>query len=146
MSRMSVSGGTILDWEALDQSWTSWPPAPPRQNCALATVHQRSMAIQAFAEDLGRIVPTRLHIDSGAVMSYHAQKMIGQSEAQRDPALVAPGGGTQQQAHRGERSPQGRTPRTWERSSSRVKRLDDEARELLVLVRHLSVSDTCVDG
>ena len=62
----------------------------------------KSMGAQAFGKNLGRFVPIRLHIDSSAALSIIKQNSAGQSEAHRDPALVAPGGGPQQQADGGE--------------------------------------------
>ena len=51
------------------------------------------MGVQAFAKDLGRAVPIRLR---------NQQNRVGQSEAHRDSTSVAPGGGTQREAHSGE--------------------------------------------
>ena len=59
-----------------------------------------SMGVQAFAKDLGRVVPIRPHIDSSTV--HNKQNVLGQGTAHRDSVPVAPGGGPQQQADGGE--------------------------------------------
>ena len=73
-SRKSVSGGMILHGKHLIKAWT-------KQQSIVATstaeaelyagnrAATESMGVQAFAKDLGRVVPIRLHIDSSAALS-----------------------------------------------------------------------------
>ena len=96
-SRKSVSGCMILHGMHLIKAWT-------KQQSIVATstaeadlyagnrAATESMGVQAFANDLGRAVPIRLHVDSSAALSKNKHR-ARQSEAHRDPALVAPGGG-----------------------------------------------------
>ena len=107
-SQESRSAGHDLAWEEhLIKAWT-------KQQSIVATstaeaelyagnrAATESMGVQAFAEDLGRVVPIRLHIDSSAALSIFEQNGLGQSTAQRNAVLVAPGGGPQQQVDGGE--------------------------------------------
>ena len=73
-SRKSVSGGMIPHGKKLIKAWT-------KQKSIVATstaeaelyagnrAATESMGVQAFAKDLGRVVPIRLHIDSNAALS-----------------------------------------------------------------------------
>ena len=106
-TRKSVSGRMTLLGKHLIKAWT-------KQQSIVATSTAEaelyagnrpateSMGVQAFANDLGRTVPIRLHIDSSAALSAIRRTGVGQSKAHRNLALVAPGGGAQREAHRGE--------------------------------------------
>ena len=60
------------------------PPAPQKQNCTLATVQQQSRwgrrGGQAFAKDLGGVVPIWLHIDSSAALSIVSRNCLGKAK------------------------------------------------------------------
>ena len=71
-SRKSVSGGMILHGKHLIKAWTK------QQRIVAASTAEaelyagnraatESMGVQAFAKDLGRVVPIRLHIDNAAL-------------------------------------------------------------------------------
>ena len=92
-SRKSVSGCMTLQGKHLIKAW-----AKQRRIVATSSAESElyagnraateSVGVQAFAKDLGRAVPIRLHIDSSAALSIMSR--TGQSEAHRDPTLVAP--------------------------------------------------------
>ena len=46
-----------------------------------------SMGVQAFAKDLGRAVPTRLHIDSSAALSIKSRTVLGKAKHIEIPHL-----------------------------------------------------------
>ena len=100
-SRKSVSGSMILHGMHLIKAWTkqqsivatSTAEAGLYAGNRAATV---SMEVQAFAKDLGRVSPIRLHIDSSAALSIISRTGLVQSKAHRDPVPVASGGGPQQ--------------------------------------------------
>ena len=67
----------------------------PKRNCTLATAPPLNRrGVEAFAKDLGRAVPIRLHVDSSAALSFTRRTSL-ENNVHRDPALVAPGGGPQ---------------------------------------------------
>ena len=83
-SRKSVSGGMILHGKHLIKAWTK-QQSIVATSTAEAELHAgsraatESMGVQAFAKDLGRVAPIRLHIDCDMV--YNKQKGLGQSKA-----------------------------------------------------------------
>ena len=70
-SRTSVSGGTILHGKRLIKAWTKQQSilATSSAEAELYAGSRADTGVQAFAKDLGRAVPIRLHIDSSAVLS-----------------------------------------------------------------------------
>ena len=94
----------ILHGKHLIKAWTKQQSivATSTAEAELYRAATESMGVQAFAKDLGRVVTIRLHIDSSAALSYNKQNRVGQSEAHRDSAPVASGGGAQREARCGE--------------------------------------------
>ena len=84
-SRKSVSGGMILHGKHLIKAWT-------KQQSIVATSTAEAelyagnraatewMGVQAFAKDLGRVVPIRLHIDSSAALSMISRTGLGKAK------------------------------------------------------------------
>ena len=84
-SRKSVSGGMILHEKRLIKAWT-------KQQSIVATstaeaelyagnrAATESMGVQAFAKDLGRVVPIQLHIDSSAAPFIISRKGLGKAK------------------------------------------------------------------
>ena len=84
-SRKSVSGGMILRGKHLIKAWT-------KQQSIVATstaeaelyagnrAATESMGVQAFAKDLGRAVPIRLHVDSSAALSIISRTGLGKAK------------------------------------------------------------------
>ena len=73
-SRKSVSGCMILHGKHLIKAWTKQlsivaPSTAEAELYAGNRAATESMGVQAFAKDLGRVVPVRLHIDSSAALS-----------------------------------------------------------------------------
>ena len=102
-ARKSVSGGMILHGKNLLKALT-------KQQSIVATstaeaelyagnrAATESMGVQAFAKDLGSVVPIRLHTDSSCSTVHNKQNGLGQGKAHRDSVPVCPRGGPQQQA------------------------------------------------
>ena len=84
-SRKSVSGGMILHEKHQIKAWmkqlnivaTSTAEVVLYAGNRAAT---ESMAVQAFAKDLGKVVPIRLHIDSSAALSIISRTGLGKAE------------------------------------------------------------------
>ena len=84
-SRKSVSGSMILHGKHLIKAWTK------QQSIVAASTAEaelyagnraatESMGVQAFAKDLGRVVPIRLHIDSSAALSMISSRGLGKAK------------------------------------------------------------------
>ena len=69
--------------------------------CAGSRAAAESMGVQAFAKDLGRDVPIRLHIDSSTALSLTSRTGWAKRNTPRF-TFVDPRGGAQQEAHSGE--------------------------------------------
>ena len=96
-SRKSVSGGMTLHGKHPDQGLDE-----AAKHCRHRAATE-SMGVQAFAKDLGRVVPVRLHIDSSAALSITSRAGLRKAKhIDGDSVPVAPGGGPQQQADGGE--------------------------------------------
>ena len=105
-SRKSVSGGMILHGKHQIKAWT-------KQQSIVATstaeaelyagnrAGTESMGVQAFAKDLGRVVPIRLHIDSSSTV-HNKQNGLGQGQSTSRFSSCGSGGDPQQQADGGE--------------------------------------------
>ena len=62
-----------------------------------------SIGVQAFAKDLGRVVPIRLHVDFHPVQRFTSQaELAWERQSTSSPVSVAPGRDPQQQADGGE--------------------------------------------
>ena len=82
--RKSVSGCMILHGKHLIKAWTK-QQSGVATSTAEAELHAgnraatESMGVQAFAKDLGRVVPIRLHIDSRAARSIISRTGLGKA-------------------------------------------------------------------
>ena len=84
-SRKSVSGGMILHVKHLIKAWTKQQSivATSTAEAELYTGNRaakESMGVQAFAKDLGRVVPIRLHIDSSKALSITSRTGLGKAK------------------------------------------------------------------
>ena len=73
-SRKSVSGGMLLHVKHLIKAWTKQQSIVATSSAeaelyAGSRAATESKGVQAFARDLGRAVPIRLHMDSSAAPS-----------------------------------------------------------------------------
>ena len=80
-----VSGCMILHRKHLIKAWTK-QQSIVATSTAEAELHAgsraatESMGVQAFAQDLGRVVPIRLHIDSSAALSIISRTGLGKAK------------------------------------------------------------------
>ena len=81
----SVSGCVTLQEKHLIKAWTK-QQSSVATSTAEAELYARnraateSMGVQAFAKDLGRVVPIRLHIDSSAALSMISRTGLGKAK------------------------------------------------------------------
>ena len=81
----SVSGSVTLQEKHLIKAWTK-QQSSVATSTAEAELYARnraateSMGVQAFAKDLGRVVPIRLHIDSSAALSMISRTGLGKAK------------------------------------------------------------------
>ena len=84
-SRKSVSGGMILHGKHLIKAWTKQQSSVATSNRRSRTVRwqpcsNRVDGVQAFAKDLGGVVPILLHIDSSDALSKESRTGLGKAK------------------------------------------------------------------
>ena len=84
-SRKSVSGGMIPHGKKLIKAWTKQKSIVATSTAeaelfAFNRAATESMGVQAFAKDLGRVVPIRLHVDSNAALSIISRTGLGKAK------------------------------------------------------------------
>ena len=71
----------ILHGKHLIQAWTKQQSiAAEAELYAGNRAATESMGVQAFAKDLGRVVPIRLHVDSSAALSIVSRTGLGKAK------------------------------------------------------------------